>query len=87
MALTTLTSQHTSVACNLGSLVSHDDDDDDDLQSEIEAEHASTRIQQRETRGTFRMVNPRQRKHDDDDDDDDDFISLAIPKRALAMPC
>jgi hypothetical protein len=32
------------------------------LQSEIEAEHASTRIQQRETRGTFRMVNPRQRK-------------------------
>jgi hypothetical protein len=39
-----------------------DDDDDDELQSEIEAEHASTRIQQRETRGTFRMVNPRQRK-------------------------
>jgi hypothetical protein len=33
-----------------------------DLQSEIEAEHASTRIQQRETRGTFRTVNPRQRK-------------------------
>jgi hypothetical protein len=37
-------------------------DDDDELQSEMEAEHASTRIQQRETRGTFRMVNPRQRK-------------------------
>jgi hypothetical protein len=36
--------------------------DDVELQSEIEAEHASTRIQQREIRGTFRMVNPRQRK-------------------------
>jgi hypothetical protein len=32
------------------------------LRSEIEAEHASTRIQQRETRGTFRTVNRRQRK-------------------------
>jgi hypothetical protein len=36
------------------------DDDDDELQSEIEAQHASTRIQQREPRGTFRSVNPRQ---------------------------
>jgi hypothetical protein len=56
-----------------GCVVDHDmyvvddeihDDDDDELQSEIEAEHASTltRIQQRSTRGTFRMVNPRQRK-------------------------
>jgi hypothetical protein len=33
-----------------------------DLQSEIEAEHASTRIQHRETRRTFETVNPRQRK-------------------------
>jgi hypothetical protein len=32
------------------------------LQSEIEAEHASTRIRQRETRATSRTVNPRQRK-------------------------
>jgi hypothetical protein len=37
-------------------------DDDDEVQSEIEAQHASTRIQQRESRGTFRMVIPRQRK-------------------------
>jgi hypothetical protein len=32
------------------------------LQKEIEAEHASTMIQHRETWGTFRTVNPRQRK-------------------------
>jgi hypothetical protein len=38
------------------------DIDNNELQSGIEAEHASTRIQHRETRGTFRMVNLRQRK-------------------------
>jgi hypothetical protein len=38
------------------------DDDYDDLQSEIEAQHASTRIQQREPWGTSRIVIPRQRK-------------------------
>jgi hypothetical protein len=40
----------------------------DELQSEIEAQHTSTRIQQRALH--------------DDDDDDDNYISMAMPVKA-----
>jgi hypothetical protein len=62
-----------------------DDDDDDELQSEIEAQCASTRIQQREQWGTSRMVTPRQRKgvriNNPQSHDDDDLISTTVPVR------
>jgi hypothetical protein len=41
-----------------------DDDDDDEVISEIEAQHASSRIQQREPRGTSRLVTPTQTNQD-----------------------
>jgi hypothetical protein len=62
-----------------------EDDDDDELKSEIEAQCASTRIQQREQWGTSRMVTPRQRKgvriSNPQSHDDDDFISITMPGR------
>jgi hypothetical protein len=65
--------------------------DDNELLSEIEAQHASTRIQQKEPRGTSRKVTP---MHDDDDDDDaitnrnwPGWCTVAASTRSTSLQC